>query len=174
MITRNHYWLVVLLLQMGSFQFCSGKQIVNKHYKFSITLPDKLVEIDDSSNTLFSSAYYDSIASMLLMISAQKGVFKHVKDYIDCAHLELENQLQTDYGDTTLRLLSCSKSDFYPKKTTLLRFEIKSLNPGYSRFIIYFIHHRKYDIQISFTYKKENEVSSVQYINRIMETLALL
>jgi hypothetical protein len=167
-------WLIVLVFVAGIFNFCSGKGIHNKHYRYSITLPDRLIEINDSSNSLFSSAYYDSASSLLLMISAQKGTFKHVKDYIDCSHLELEQQLQSDYGDTSLRLISCNISDFYPKKTTLLRFEILSLDPGYSRYIIYFIHHHKYDIQISFTYKKANEASSVQYINGIMETLTLL
>jgi hypothetical protein len=130
-------------------------------------------EFNDSANSDFSTAYIDSSAGVIMMISAQKSKFKDVKEYIDCSHLELEQQLQSEYGDTTLRLISCNRPDFYPKKTTVIRFEVGGLSPGYSTYMIYFIHHRHYDIQISFMYKRANEVNSMKYIKDMMGTLAL-
>ena len=165
--------LIISLQCAGSIGVACGKGINNKLHKYSITLPDQFVEIDDSSNSVFSKAYIDSARGVILLLSAQKSRFKTVTDYIDCSRQELEQQLRTEYGDTSLQLLSCSKPEYYPKKTTELHFEVTQQLSGFNTYLIYFIHHHHRDIQISFMYKKENERGIAIYIKGIMQTLKL-
>ena len=132
-----------------------------------------MVEIKDSLNSVQGQLFCDTTAGIILMISAREGKFKSVNDYLDCSREELEKHLKDNYGDTTLRLISCSRSIYYPKKTVTLHFSVSVLPFGYSTYIIYFIYHRDKDIQVSFTYKKEGEQNSLNYINGVMHTLKL-
>ncbi len=167
------FCLLCFLICIGSFQNVIAKRIHNKEYKFNIALPDQMVKITDSTNSIQGDLYYDTTAGIILMISARESKFKSVDDYLNCSKEELEKQLKLNYGDPTLNLISCNKSPYYPKKTTTLHFRVSVLPFGYNTYLIYFVHHRQKDIQISFTYKKENTQSSQKYIDSIMQTLKL-
>jgi len=165
--------LMILLICICSFQDSVAKKINDRHYRFKIMVPDQMMEVEDSVYLLNGRLYYDTTSGIILIISARESKFKSVKDYLDCSKEELEKQLQYNYGDTTLRLTSCSKSIYYPKKTTILHFQVSNLPFGYNSYVIYFVHHRDKDIQISFTYKKETAQKSMGYIDSVMQTLKL-
>ena len=164
--------LVIVLTGLLSYSCASARKIVNRHYKFKITVPDRMLQINDSVGSLQGELYYDTGASIILMISGRESKFSSVDDYIDCRKGELEEQLRTAYEDPKLRLISCSKSE-YPGKITVVNFTVSVLPFGYNIYIIYFIHHNGKDIQLAFTYKQEMGQSSVKYIADIMETLKL-
>ena len=167
------FGLMLLLICMGNCQNVFARKIHNRHFKFTITVPDQAVEIRDSTD-LQGECYYDTAASIILMISViEKNKFKSVNDYMDCTREGLEQQLRQEYGDTTLTLISCNKPLYYPGKTTLLHFSVAGLPSGHNTYMIYFIHHRHKDIQISFTYKNGTEQYSQNYINKVMQTLVL-
>jgi len=160
------------------FFFCmlpeaAGKVIRFRHYKFTITLPDRLAEIRDSTGSVHERLFFDTSAGIILMISARQSKFKSVQDYIDCSREGLETQLRNDYEDSTLMLISCNKPQYYPDKTNILHFQVSVLPKGFDTYMIYFIHHRRRDIQIAFTYKKENESICQFYIDDIMKSLRL-
>src|ERR1035438_8954205 len=116
----NHkiqYCFAILLICICSFQNTFARKIHNNHFKFIITLPDQLVEIKDSSDAMQGDMYYDTIRGIILLISGRESKFRSVNEYIDCATEKLEQQLQQEYGDTSLVLLSCNKAIYYPKKT---------------------------------------------------------
>ena len=163
----------VLLFCTATLQNAHAKKINNKHYKFKLTIPDQLTEINDTTNGVNGTLYFDTTSEIMLMISARESRFRSVNDYIDCSIPGLEQQLQNDYGDTALRLLSCGRALHYAEKTTVLHFEVSKLPFGYNAHLVYFLHHRNKDIQFFFTYKKRKEVQSRHYIDEIMRTLKL-
>lgn len=116
--------------------------------------------------------YYDSVSKVVLMISARKGGFHSVEDYIDCSRPQMENQLKSFYSDSTLTLVNCSRSPYYSKKSAVILFHVSVLPYGFNTCTVFFIHHRHEDIQFSFTYKGENAVAP-WYIDGIMQTLKL-
>ena len=167
------YFVLFLLTCICSLQNAAAKKIHNRHYKFDMAIPDRMMYIKDSSIAGESELYYDTSAGIILMISVRESKFKSVDDYINCTMGELEQKLRINYGDTTLKLISCNKSLYYPKKTTALHFGVSVLPFEYDTYMMYFIHHHHKDIQISFTYKKANEQKSLNYINAVMQTLKL-
>ena len=167
------YCCFLLFACLCSFQTTFGKKIHNRQFKFKITLPGQMVNVIDTTNSLQGDLYYDTAAGIILLISARESKFQKVEDYLNCSKEELEQQLKANYGDPALQLIRCYKSNYYPKKTTALNFEVSVLPFGYNTYMIYFIHHRQKDIQISFTYKKGTEQNSQKYIESIMQTLKL-
>ena len=167
------YSALLLFSGIFSFQNVAAKKLHYRHCKFEITIPDKMVEFKDGNNDSQGPLYYDSSAGIIMIISEMSSKYKSVSQYLDCTHQELEQQLRTDYGDSMFTLLNCSRSLYYPKKTTTLHFQVSSLPFEYNTYTMYFIHHRHNDIQISFTYKKETEKSSMNYVNAVMQTLKL-
>ncbi len=150
-----------------------AKKIHNRPYRFSIVLPDKLIQIKGNDTLTYADYYFDSSAGIFLMLSVFKTKFNSATDYLNCASESLERQLKQDYGDTTLQLVSCNKSKFYPGQTNVLHFRVTETGNGYDTYVIYFIHHHRTDIQISFTFRKSKEQMSMAYIDRIMNTLKL-
>lgn len=132
-----------------------------------------MFHVTDTANMIESDVYYDTSADIILMISEVQSKMKSVKDYIDCAHEELELMLKNSYGDTTLHLISCNKSPYYPDKMNVIIFDVGTMPMGFNRSIVYFVHHKKWDVQFSFTYNKEKAQQSMQYIDNIMKTLVL-
>jgi len=172
MKTSGKYLLFAILVFVG-INNAYPRKVHNKHYKFTITLPDSMMEIQDSFNAVAGQLYYDTTNGILLLVSARESKFKSVKDYVDCSKEQLEQQLRNDYGDSTLTLISCDIPEYYPKKTTKLHFRVSILPYGFNTYTIYFIHHKHKDIQFSFTYKKEKEQSIQHNIKYIMRTLYL-
>jgi hypothetical protein len=132
------------------------------------------MEIADSTNQVEGNLYFDTIANLVLLITKTESKFKSVKDYIDCTREQLEKELKISYSDSTLRLISCNNSAYYPEKTVALYIEIGVLPNGFNQSLIYFIHHKNKDIQFSFMFKKECAKESINKIDAIMKTLKLL
>ena len=148
-----------------------AKKIHSK--QFSIILPASMVALKDTSDLSQGDLYVDTVSQVVLIVSEIGSKFRSVKDYIDCSAKEIEQQLQKDYGDTTLRLISCNKSVYYPKETTALHFRVSVLPMEYDTYMMYFIHRRKKDIQFAFIYKTARQAESICYINAVMKTLRL-
>lgn len=163
------YYILSLLITLSGI--ASAEKINSKEYRFKLTVPGKMVEVKDTSDALPGNIFFDTSAGIVLIISARESKFRSVNEYLDCKQEKLELQLQTVYNDTSLRLVNCSRSRYYSRKTTVLHF---SGTAGiYNSSVIYFIHHRNKDIQISFTYRKEKEKSCLPYIDAVMRTLKL-
>lgn len=171
-ITRSVSFICLTAVLILCSAGAPGWKIHNRHYKFDLDIPEGMYEIIDSASGS-SSLYYDTIAGVILMISARESKFRSVDDYMNCSKQELEALLRINYGDSLLRLISCQRSEYYPDETTVLHFQVSVLPFGYDTYLMYFIHHRRRDVQISFTYKKSTEQASMKYIKAIMCTLKL-
>lgn len=150
----------------------AGKHIHNKHDKYRITIPDAMMKVADTGAG-DGDLYYDTAAKIVLMISERKSKFHSVKEYIDCGQKELESQLKSYYADSTLRLVNCSVSQYYPKESTVILFHVSVLPYGFNTWLVYFIHHKHKDLQFSFTYKDGPGMQPGRYIDTIMQTLKL-
>lgn len=174
----NRYSVKTALLAISIFTvFFAGKipsrRICNKQYKFCISVPVGMSEIRDSISYDSGPLFFDTAAGVVLMISARDSKFRSVNDYINCSTEQLEEKLRTDYEDSTLKVISCNRSPYYPDKVTVLHFTVSVLPFRYNTYMMYFIHHRHKDIQISFTYKGADEKKNQEYIDVIMKTLKL-
>jgi len=143
-----------------------ARKIHSRHYKFKINLPAAMQVITD---TVQGEVYFDSTTNVILIISGRDSKFHAVDEYINCNWKELEVVLKNWSTDTSLQLISCNKS----KKATIIHFKVGSAINGYQDNIIYFIHHRKKDVQFSFLYKNDIPNDSEKYIDDIMRTLKL-
>lgn len=167
------YGLFIIVVCGCIHEDAIAKKLHNRHYKFKITVPDMMAEIRDTSAAARGTVYYDTAAEVILMISTRESRFKSVGDYINCRNTELEKELQRGYEDTSLKIINCSRSPYYPEITTVLRFEVSVLPSGFNTYMIYFVHNKRKDIQFAFMYKRGNEAQCIKYIDGIMKTLRL-
>jgi hypothetical protein len=170
---KNRFILILIFAGLFLANDVYGKKIHNKPYKFEMVLPETTVNIKDTTGQGDELLYFDTEREVVLIISARVSKFSSVKDYMDCSSATLEQNLQTSYGDTNLRMISCDRSDYYPDNTTVLHFRVGDGSNSLDTYIIYFIHFRKEDIQISFAYAKEAEQKSIGYVSDVMKTLKL-
>ena len=166
---------VCCLILLSSFLFTNtdGKEIKNKHYKFRVTLPESMNRIQDTASNIEGELFYDTVARVVLMISERQSNFNSVQDYINCSRRQTESELKYFYSDTSLTLINCTKSAYYPDKSTVILFRVNVLPYGFNTCLVYFFHHRRKDIQFSFTYKQESEKEVSKYIDQIMKSLKL-
>lgn len=168
--------LIGLLSCLLAFTFsCKAQYTVdNTELRYQLKLSDSLVQWKDSAATAdHETVYYDNYSGIVLMVTAKEGLFTNSQSYIDCSKEDLEQRLKEYQGDSTLRLISCNKSKYYPSEAVLLHFESHIYPAGLNRCIIYFIHHDGHELQFSFVYDKAAEGASLAYIDRIMQTLKL-
>lgn len=170
--TNTFRLIIPILLCLAICQEAAARKIHNRAYGYKISIPDRMMEVRDSS-TAGSELYYDTTARIILMISQRQSKFKSVKEYLDCSHEQLEKILQADYGDASLMLINCAKSPYYPAKGTVLQFRVSVLPFGFDTYVIYFFHHRDKDLQFAFTCKKEPMRQNLDYISSVMNTLKL-
>lgn len=166
----------IFLLGIVFFQgalHATAKTVRNTHFRYSIDIPDRMMKIEDTADGVYQQLYYDTTAGIIFIISARESKFRSVADYIDCGKEGLEQAMKVNYGDSMLTLIRCIRSPYYPNKTTVLHFKVTVLPFGFDRYIVYFIHHRHKDLQLSFTYKYDNEEASMTEINKIIATLKL-
>jgi len=151
-----------------------GKKIHGRVYKYMINIPNTMREVVDSvnsdSNELF---YFDTASDVVLIISGRVSKFNSVNEYIDCLNTELEQKLQTAFGDSSVQLISCARSKYYPGKSAVIHFSLADVKKGLNTYVVYFIHNKQKDLQISFTYQKESEQQSLAYVDGIMQTFKL-
>ena len=150
-----------------------AKKIRNTHYKFSLRIPRQMYEVWDSCNSPGDQVFYDTSARIIMMISARESKFRSVAEYLSCSSEKLQETLRNNFGDSTLQLIRCSRSLYYPDRITVLHFRVSVLPFQYDTHTIYFIHHRHRDIQVSFTYKNASVKQNAIYMNTIMQTLKL-
>jgi len=170
---RISHWLFILTCCLLNFHTAAAKKIHNKQYKFKITVPDAMDLVINTDSTVAGDLYFDSAANIVLMISERQSKFNSVKDYIDCSREQLESQLKYFYADSSLTLISCNRSVYYAYESTVIVFSVSVLPYGFNTSMVYFIHHKRRDIQFSFTYNKEAGKESARYIDGIMQTLKL-
>ena len=163
----------VVLLSCFIVSVAVGREIRNKHYKFRITLPESLNRILDTGSNIGGELYYDTVARVVLMISVRQSNFNSVQDYINCSRKQTESELKYFYSDTSLTLINCTKSSYYPDKSTVILFRVSVLPFGFNTCLVYFYHHRRKDIQFSFTYSQDAEMEVSKYIDKIMKSLKL-
>ena len=148
--------------------------IVNKKIGFAITLPDNIQEKSDSTADGPEVSYYDPHSDVYLIISERSSKFERVEDYMDCSKKDLEKQLRYFADDSTLQLINCVKSSYYPGESVILHFKTQTAPYGLNGNFIYFLHHNDRDIQLTFMYNTANQKTSMDYIDVVMQTFKLL
>ena len=169
-------WLKTLLAVTCVFS-CSviwgqaaARKFRDHHLKFSFDVPAGMVKVPD---TLGGGMFYDSTTDVVLLITETESPFKSVHEYIDCNQLELEQNLRQSYADSTLQLLSCTRSPYYSQKTTVITMALGVLSSGYDRCTVYFIHHHHNDLQFSFMFRKPGATPALKKIDEVMSSLRL-
>ena len=165
-------WLFIISLVLF-MQNSHAKTVHKKQFRFTIMIPEGMKLVEDSGAHNGDEMYYDTTAGFVLIISEQQSKMKSVKNYIDCSKQELESMLKASYEDTSLHLLSCNQSPYYPEKINLIIFDLSVLPYGFNRCVVYFVHHRRKDLQFSFMYNKDNAAASMITIDKIMKSLVL-
>ena len=172
-MNRYKFLSLFILLLLNSIAGFSQYTISNIECKYELKVSDSLIRSRDSTNGKDETVYYDDDAGIVFVITVKEGIFADNNAYINCTKEYLEKDLKEYQGDSTLKLISCSKSPYYPDKTVVLHFESHIYPAGLNRCVIYFIHHRGKELQFSFIYDRANDKSSLAYINRIMQSLKL-
>ena len=163
---------VMCLVLLADSHLVYGKKVHAKEYK--INLPNTMREIQDTfNNGKMEQFYFDTANDVVLIISGRVSKFNSVNDYIDCTNQQLEQKLQAAFGDSSLKLISCARSKYYPTKAAVVHFSLADDKNGLNTYVVYFIHDKKEDLQISFTYEKESEQHSIAYVDGIMQTFKL-
>ena len=166
---------LLLLLLASSYRSFSQITITNKEVGYQFITPSSMQPMPDTlRDSLFDNTYFDEVNGIVFIISVRDSMFSRSATYMDCAKADLQNQLRILQGDSSLTLVSCSRSKYYPEKMIVLHFETKIMPADMNRCIIYFIHHNKREIQFSFMYDKKQASAGMTYIDDIMKTLLLL
>jgi hypothetical protein len=151
-----------------------GKKIHGRAYKYIMDIPNTMHEVADSVNNGANELlYFDTATDVVLIISGRVSKFNSVNEYIDCSNPELEQKLQSAFGDSSVQLISCARSKYYPGKSAVVHFSLADVKDGLNTYVVYFIHNKEKDLQISFTYQKESEQQSLAYVDGIMQTFKL-
>ena len=146
--------------------------ISDKQYNYQLTLPAAMKAYFSNSPS-DSVTYYDTEKGVVLMIGGRKGSFKNVESYLDCSRQDLEKDLQAQQGDSTLRLIDCHRSPYYPRRSTVLHFETHAYSGHFERCLVYFFHCYGAELQFFFLYDKTRQGESLPYIDHIMHSLRL-
>ncbi len=153
--------------------FAFGQKKLNSSlYQYTLTVPDSLMETTEPGNDS-EKTFYDNVSGVVMMVTGRAGIFENASGYMNCSKKNLETELKDYQGDSTLRLISCDQSKHYSKEVVILHFETKALPEGFNRCMMYFVHRSDKEVQFSFMYDKENDKTSVVYIEKIMQTLQL-
>jgi hypothetical protein len=163
------------LLCLLSSRAADAQKIFSSHaFRYQFTAPPTLKNLQDSSiNTEANSAWYDDSLGIYLMITARQGHFTNIKSYLDCSRADLEKDLRFAHDDSTLHLIDCRISGYYPDKSIVLHFSTQRQGGDLDRCMIYFFHHRGSEIQFSFIYSGSRIAPSLAYIDQVMQTLVL-
>ena len=148
------YGFLVLFFLLANGQPAAAQYVIsNSEYHYQVTLNDSLVQWRDSAAAAeHESIFYDNYSGIVFMITVREGLFTDNRSYIDCAKEDLELRLREYQADSTLKLLSCNKSKYYPEQAVELHFESHVYPAGLNRCLIYFIHHNGKELQFSFIY----------------------
>ncbi len=157
-----------------SSAYCQ-KLVKNDEYRFQLSLPQGflLLPPDTTVQQPVELSYFNEREKIYVVITARKSRFTDIKSYLDCTKESLERDLQRYREDTTLRLVECRASKYYPGNTTVLHFTTRALYGRLNRCLIYFIHHRDEEIQVSFMYADSRMQESIGIVEGIMQSLEL-
>lgn len=167
--------LLNLVLLCSSLHAYCQKTVKNDDYRFHLSLPDGFVLLpaDTVVQQPVELSYFNDHEKIYVVVTARKSRFTDIKSYLDCTKESLERDLQRYREDTTLRLVECRASKYYPGKTTVLHFTTRALYGRLNRCLIYFIHHRDEEIQVSFMYADSQIQESIGIVEGIMQSLEL-
>ncbi len=162
------------LLCSGGQVFCQ-QQVKIEDYRFTLLLPDgfKQQPTDTIVQQPVELSYFNERENIYIVVTARKSRFTDIKSYLDCTKESLERDLQRYREDTTLRVIECRASKYYPDKTTVLHFTTRTMYDRLNRCLIYFIHHRDAEIQVSFIYDDKRVQESLGIADTIMHSLKL-
>jgi hypothetical protein len=167
--------IIIVLLVANGIAASAQRTIISKLSHYQLTVPGSMTkDADSNENKGEDLIFYDTVNDVMMSITARDGEFKSLDSYLDCTKLTLENDLKLAQGDSTLILLDCRKSPYYPDKSIALHFETKAYPAGLDQSMIYFFHHDKKEIQFSFVYSKADAKVDMAYIDKIMITMQLL
>jgi hypothetical protein len=164
--------IVLGVLMLTGSTHAYGKKIHDKAHKFKMEIPGTMLMVKEDAGAN-EQLYFDTAKNIVLIISGRISNFKSVHDYIDCSNLELEQKLQVAFGDSSLQLVSCVRSKYYPGKTAVVHFYLTDNKNGLNTYVVYFVHDKNEDLQFSFAYPKESEQQSIAYVDGIMQTFKL-
>jgi hypothetical protein len=162
-----------LLVMLAICVQAHSRTLLDKKLKYQISIPDNMVIIHTDDAAESGEFFYDSSSNFILQIFKTPSKFKSIGEYLDCTQSQLESSLQKSYGDTSLRLMSCNVSPYYPEKIIMLNMEVSVLPSSFNQAIIYFVHHKKYDVQFSFLFNRSAFEKVFPSISKIMKTLIL-
>jgi len=163
--------LFIILVALKSPLYAQNR-ITNARLNYEITLPGSLAEMERDNDTFLF--YADTSLAIALTISGRESTFTNVNNYLDCSKHKLEQQLQEFHEDSTLKMLECRRSVYYPEQGVVLHIETVAYFPAFDRCFIYFFHSRAKDLQFFFLYKKAKGDESMEYIDKIMRSVHLL
>jgi len=168
-------WIAVLwLLPVATGNNAYGKTVSGKAFRYKIDLPSTMRKVEDTvTQGENEQLYFDTSNDVVLIISGRATNLRSVDDYINCANPELEQNLQNAFGDSSVQLISCSRSKYYPGKSAVVHFCLTDEKDGLNTYVVYFIHNKDKDLQISFTYQKKSEQQCIAFIDSIMQTFKL-
>ena len=163
--------LLLAIFFVSPFLSPGQTKIVNKQLNYELTLPSSLSEKEQDNDTFL--IYIDTASEIALMVSAREATFKDINSYLDCSTKDLEQRLRQFQEDSTLKLVECRRSAYYPERAVVLHIETKAYYPEFDRCLIYFVHQERKELQFFFLYNKANNNTSLTYIETIMKTLKL-
>jgi hypothetical protein len=166
---------ICLVLLGASTVALSQKPINNEDYKFKITAPEGfiLLSADTPLYKPIQYSLFNEKEKIYLIVTARRSKFTDIKSYLDCSKEHLERDLQLFREDTSLRLIECRLSKFYSGNSTLLHFSFNAQYEGLNRCLIYFLHHRDEEIQVSFMYVDSLKQESMVVMDKVMQSLEL-
>ena len=166
-------FMVWLLSSIGS-NVAYAKRAHAKAPEFKINIPNTMRELDDTATRDGGERFYfDTTNNIVLIISGRESQFNSVNDYIDGSNEDLEQKLQTAFGDSTVKLISCARSKYCRGRSAVVRFTLTDDKNGLDTYVVYFIHDKNEDLQISFMYSKQSEQQSTAYVDGVMQTFKL-
>jgi hypothetical protein len=163
----SYIWLVTVLMALCLATPAQGqteKKI--RTYAYIVKIPASMNLVSD---TLAGKGqiYYDGERDILMAATASESIFKSVDDYLNCSWPELDKNLRQASEDTSFRLLSCNKTG----KATILIYTINAAINAYPYCILYFIHHKQFELQFSFYFRKSEPALNERYAADIMRTM---
>jgi hypothetical protein len=146
----------------------------NDRFGFSIKLDGQVWVKEDTTPHGSTVAYCNSLQEVCLVATHRKSMFRRVEEYVDCSKADLERELRILDEDSTLHVVACYRPTIYSGEAEVLHYTTSEGPFGLNGCIVYFFHHNRKDIQLSFLYKTANSKASFQYIADAIETLKFL
>lgn len=165
--SASYKWLFAVLLALCMAiptQGQTAKKI--RTYAYIVKIPASMNLVSDTMVDK-GQIYYDGERDVLLATTTTKSPFKSVDDYLNCSWPGLDINLRKLSEDTSFRLVSCNKTG----TATILIYTIDAAINAYPYCILYFIHHKQFELQFSFYFRKSEPDLNERYAADIMRSM---